>query len=187
MAFCRAQGLDCAPPDYFFTEKRWDALQAELARQARAGADERDDAAKHGTVGAVARDRFGHVAAATSTGGMTAKLPGRVGDSPIFGAGTWADDRSCAVSCTGHGEYFIRWAAAHEIAARMRLRGDTLAMAAEAVVAELGEIGGSGGLIAIDATGQVSLPFNSQGMYRGMILADGIARTGIYKEPLRDG
>jgi beta-aspartyl-peptidase (threonine type) len=117
---------------------------------------------------------------------MTAKHPGRVGDSPIFGAGTWADNASCAVSATGHGEYFIRHAAAHEIAARMRLRGETLAAAAEAVVTELGAIGGSGGVIAVDAAGGVALPFNSEGMYRGVIGPDGVARTGIYREVLRD-
>lgn len=183
--FCAAQGIDFAPADYFHTDQRWQALQDELARQASASPDTRDDAAKHGTVGAVARDRQGHVAAATSTGGMTAKLPGRIGDSPVFGAGTWADDETCAVSATGHGEYFIRWAAAHEIAARMRHRGDTLEAAASAVVEELGKIGGSGGLIAIDARGNVSLPFNSQGMYRGMIGVDGVAMTGIYREALR--
>ncbi|EHL96395.1 L-asparaginase [Acetobacteraceae bacterium AT-5844] len=183
--FCRNQGLPFAPPDYFYTERRWEALQAELARQAVSGADTRDDAAKHGTVGAVARDCLGNLAAATSTGGMTAKLPGRVGDSPVFGAGTWADNASCAISATGHGEFFIRWAAAHEVAARMRLRGDTLEAAAEEVVAELGRVGGSGGLIAIDAAGRIALPFNSQGMYRGRIGTDGIPHTGIYREALQ--
>jgi isoaspartyl peptidase/L-asparaginase-like protein (Ntn-hydrolase superfamily) len=117
---------------------------------------------------------------------MTAKSPGRVGDSPVFGAGTWAD-ANCAVSATGHGEYFIRWAAAHEIAARVRLGGDTLMAAAEAVVDELGRIGGSGGLIAVDAAGEVALPFNSVGMYRGRIGADGVAWTGIYREELLAG
>ncbi|MBO1074103.1 isoaspartyl peptidase/L-asparaginase family protein [Roseomonas marmotae] len=187
MEFCRAQGITFAPAGYFYTERRWQALQDELARQASAAPDTRSDEAKHGTVGAVARDRHGNLAAATSTGGMTAKLPGRVGDSPVFGAGTWADNETCAISATGHGEYFIRWAAAHDIAARMRYRGDALDVAAEAVVEELGRIGGSGGLIAIDAAGRVSLPFNSQGMYRGMIAADGVAWTGIYRQPLQQG
>jgi beta-aspartyl-peptidase (threonine type) len=187
MAFLREQGLTMAEASYFHTDSRWQALQNELARQASAAPDTRDDAAKHGTVGAVARDRHGNIAAATSTGGMTAKLPGRIGDSPVFGAGTWADNETCAISATGHGEYFIRWAAAHDIAARMRYRGDTLAAAADSVVDELGRIGGSGGLIAIDAAGNVSLPFNSQGMYRGSIGADGIARTGIYREAMREG
>lgn len=185
--FCQQHGIAFAPPSYFHTPGRWQALQNELARQASTAPDTRDDAAKHGTVGAVARDRRGNVAAATSTGGMTAKLPGRIGDSPVFGAGTWADNETCAVSATGHGEYFIRWAAAHEIAARMRHRGDTLEVAAEAVVEELGKLGGSGGLIAIDAAGQVALPFNCQGMYRGVIGTDGVARTGIYRHPLQEG
>ena len=185
MAFLREQNLAMAEASYFHTDSRWQALQNELARQASAAPDTRDDAAKHGTVGAVARDQRGNVAAATSTGGMTAKLPGRIGDSPVFGAGTWADNETCAVSATGHGEYFIRWAAAHDIAARMRYRGDTLAVAAESVVEELGRIGGSGGLIAIDAAGHVSLPFNSAGMYRGQIGADGVAWTGIYREAMR--
>jgi L-asparaginase / beta-aspartyl-peptidase len=187
LEFCREQGVVFAPPEYFHTDNRWQALQNELARQASASPDTRDDAAKHGTVGAVARDRHGNLAAATSTGGMTAKLPGRIGDSPVFGAGTWADNATCAVSATGHGEYFIRWAAAHEIDARMRWKGETLEAAATAVVEELGRIGGSGGLIAIDAAGRVALPFNSQGMYRGSIGADGIARTGIYRQALQDG
>jgi beta-aspartyl-peptidase (threonine type) len=187
MAFCREQGLTMADAAYFHTDSRWQALQNELARQASSAPDARDDAAKHGTVGAVARDRHGNIAAATSTGGMTAKLPGRIGDSPVFGAGTWADNETCAISATGHGEYFIRWAAAHDIAARMRYRGDTLNVAAESVVEELGRIGGSGGLIAIDAAGNVSLPFNSQGMYRGSIGADGVAHTGIYREAMREG
>jgi isoaspartyl peptidase/L-asparaginase-like protein (Ntn-hydrolase superfamily) len=186
VAFCREQGLEFTDPAWFRTERRWEAMQQELDRRARGAADLRDEAAKHGTVGAVARDADGNLAAATSTGGMTAKHPGRVGDSPIFGAGTWADNASCAVSATGHGEYFIRHAAAHEIAARMRLRGETLAAAAEAVVTELGAIGGSGGVIAVDAAGGVALPFNSEGMYRGVIGPDGVARTGIYREVLRD-
>jgi beta-aspartyl-peptidase (threonine type) len=187
LEFCRAQGVVFALEEYFYTERRWQTLKDELARQQSASADTRDDEARHGTVGAVARDRHGNVAAATSTGGMTAKLPGRVGDSPIFGAGTWAENETCAVSATGHGEYFIRWAAAHDIAARMRYRGDALEVAAEAVVEELGRIGGSGGLIAIDAAGRVSLPFNSSGMYRGTIAADGVAWTGIHREPLQKG
>ena len=182
--FCRAQGLPFAEEDYFRTEKRWEALQEELERRRTATADTRDDAAKHGTVGAVARDAQGNLAAATSTGGMTAKMPGRVGDSPVIGAGTWADNATCAVSATGHGEYFIRYAAAHEIASRMRFLGESLDVAAGRVVADLGEIGGSGGLVAVDAAGRVALPFNSSGMYRGQIGADGVPMTGIYQEAL---
>lgn len=184
LAFCREHGLEFADAAHFHTDRRWDALQRELERRRLAAADTRSDADKHGTVGAVAVDAQGNIAAATSTGGMTGKRPGRIGDCPVIGAGTWADNASCAVSATGHGEFFIRWAAAHEISARMRLRGDSLARAAEAVVAELGSLGGSGGLIAIDAAGNIALPFNSSGMYRGTIGEDGVPRTGIYKEPL---
>ncbi len=183
--FARAHGIDFAPAGYFHTDKRWEALQTELERRRKQAADTRDDDAKHGTVGAVACDAGGTVAAATSTGGMTGKAPGRIGDCPVFGAGTWADNASCAVSATGHGEYFIRYAAAHEIASRMRFLGETLEQASTLVVAELGRIGGSGGLIAVDAQGHVSLPFNSSGMYRGVIGVDGAARTAIYQEPLR--
>jgi len=187
MAFLRGQDLAWEEPAYFHSDYRWQALQTELERRRGAAADTRDDAAKHGTVGAVACDAGGNVAAATSTGGMTAKMPGRVGDCPIFGAGTFADNATCAVSCTGHGEFFIRWAAAHEIASRMRHRGEALAVAADAVVAELEAVGGSGGLIAVDAAGNVALPFNSAGMYRGRIGADGVAWTGIYREELVAG
>jgi beta-aspartyl-peptidase (threonine type) len=187
LAFLRGQGLAWEEAAYFHTDRRWQALQAELDRRRRGGPDKRDDADRHGTVGAVACDAGGHLAAATSTGGMTGKLPGRVGDCPVIGAGTWADDATCAVSCTGHGEVFIRWAAAHEIAARMRHRGETLAVAADAVVAELAAAGGDGGLVAVDAAGNVALPFNSAGMYRGRIGADGVAWTGIHREALRSG
>jgi L-asparaginase / beta-aspartyl-peptidase len=124
--FCRAHGVAFEPATYFMTPRRVQALEDELARQRGGGADLRDDSARHGTVGAVARDARGTLAAATSTGGMTAKLPGRVGDSPVFGAGTWADG-TCAVSATGHGEFFIRCAAAHDLASRIRYLGEPLA------------------------------------------------------------
>jgi len=180
MRFCRDQKLEFVPETWFVTERRIQHLQAAMA-----GRNRDDPATKHGTVGAVARDAAGNLAAATSTGGMTAKMPGRVGDCPIIGAGTFADNLSCAVSCTGHGEYFIRWAAAHEISARMRLLGEDLHIAAQTVIAELQKAGGDGGLIAIDAAGNVSLPFNSQGMYRGTIGPDAIPRTAIFTEALR--
>jgi isoaspartyl peptidase/L-asparaginase-like protein (Ntn-hydrolase superfamily) len=186
MRFLRDQGLAMEPADYFITERRRTVLRAELARRAAGGADSRDDAAKHGTVGAVACDRAGHVAAATSTGGMTAKLPGRVGDSPLIGAGTFADNASCAVSATGHGEFFIRWAAAYDVSARMRYLGQTVGQAAQNVIAGLAQVGGSGGRIAVDAAGNVALPFNSQGMYRGTIGPDGVPRTAIWREVLAD-
>lgn len=183
LAFCREQGLDFADPAWFRTERRWEALQRELERRRADAPDQRSDADRHGTVGAVARDAAGTLAAATSTGGMTGKRPGRVGDCPVFGAGTWAD-ATCAVSATGHGETFIRHAAAHEIAARMRLAGQSLEQAAEDVVAELGRDGGSGGLVAVDAAGNVALPFNCEGMYRGTVGPDGAARVAIHREPL---
>ena len=183
-AFCRAHGVAFAEPDYFHTEARWHALQQTLAREA-GGLAEDDKARRHGTVGAVARDCRGNVAAATSTGGMTGKLPGRVGDTPIFGAGTYADNASCAVSATGHGEFFVRFGVAHEIAARVRHRGQSLAEAARAVIDELGRIGGSGGLVAVGRDGAVALPFNCSGMYRGYVLGDGVLRTAIYDEEYR--
>lgn len=182
MQFCREHGVAFASSRHFYTEARWRALLEELVRRRIRAPDTPNDAARHGTVGAVACDRQGNLAAATSTGGITAKLPGRVGDSPIFGAGTWADNETCAVSATGAGEFFIRFAAAHEIASRMRHRGDTLERAAKDVVVDLGCIGGRGGIIAVDRTGAVALPFNSPGMYRGTIRADGVALTAIYQE-----
>jgi len=186
MAFCRERGLAFEEPSYFFTEQRWQALQETLAMR-KSGAEDQDESRKHGTVGAVARDRHGNLAAATSTGGMTAKSPGRVGDSPVIGAGTWADNETCAVSATGHGEIFIRYAAAHEIASRMRYAGQSLDEASRAVVIDmLAPAGGSGGVIAVDHTGAVSLPFNCSGMYRGMVKGDGVLRTAIYDEPLMD-
>ena len=135
-----------------------------------------------GTVGAVALDARGHLAAATSTGGMTNKRPGRVGDSPLIGAGTYADDRTAAVSCTGHGESFIRVAAAHDLCARMAHGGAALGEAADAVVhGTLAAIGGTGGLIAVDRHGNVCLPFNTEGMYRGFARVGDAPETFIYR------
>jgi beta-aspartyl-peptidase (threonine type) len=181
LAIARAAGLDFADRDYFFTDSRWQALQDTLAQRA-AGAEDADPARRHGTVGAVARDMQGNIAAATSTGGMTGKTPGRIGDTPIVGGGTFADNATCAVSGTGHGEVFIRWCAAHEIAARMRHAGQSLHDAADHVVMrDLAENDGSGGLIAVDAAGNVAMPFNSPGMYRGCIELGGPTRTFIYR------
>ena len=181
IAFCREAELTFAERDYFYTEARWRALTETLAQEYAGGVDA-DEARRHGTVGAVARDCAGNLAAATSTGGMTGKLPGRVGDSPIIGAGTYADNATCAVSATGHGEFFIRYAVAHEIAARVAHANQPLADAAEAVIAELGQKGGSGGLVAVGRDGTVALPFNCAGMYRGYVTDDGIAYTAIYDE-----
>ncbi len=180
LALCRAQGLEFADRDYFFTESRWRALQQVLA-----GAEPGDAARRHGTVGAVARDRRGDLAAATSTGGTTGKMPGRVGDSPLIGAGTYADNRSCAASATGVGEFFIRFAAAHEVAARLVHGGQSLAAAARSVIDGLGRIGGAGGLVAVGHDGELALPFNCSGMYRGYVKTDGIVYTAIYDEAYR--
>jgi beta-aspartyl-peptidase (threonine type) len=186
LEFCRRHGLTFEEPSYFYTEQRWNALQDTLA-MSKSGADDQDESRKHGTVGAVARDRHGNLAAATSTGGMTAKSPGRVGDSPVIGAGTWADNETCAISATGHGEIFIRYAAAHEIASRMRYAGESLEEASRAVVVDLlAPAGGSGGVIAVDHAGNVSLPFNCSGMYRGLVRGNGRLLTAIYDEPLVD-
>ncbi|RVV99181.1 isoaspartyl peptidase/L-asparaginase [Mesobaculum littorinae] len=176
----RAAGLPFEEDSYFFTQARWDALQRTLKMRAE-GVEDDDPARRHGTVGAVARDAQGRLAAATSTGGMTAKAPGRVGDSPVIGAGTFADDATCAVSATGHGEVFIRWTAASEIAARMRHAGQSLQEAAHVVVMEdLAPNDGSGGLIAVDRDGTITMPFNSDGMYRGCVRAGGQPFTAIF-------
>ena len=177
----RKAGLPFGDRHYFFTEARWNALQETLALQA-AGKTNDDPARRHGTVGAVAVDADGNLAAATSTGGMTAKPPGRVGDTPIIGGGTFAATATCAVSGTGHGEIFIRWTAAAEIAARMRHAGQSLDQAATAVVMDdLAPNDGSGGLIAVDRLGNVSMPFNCEGMYRGMVRQGEDAQTFIYR------
>lgn len=176
-------GLATVEPSYFSTPARHAQLLAAQARQAGVVLDHDgavalagraiDEGRKMGTVGAVALDAHGHLAAATSTGGMTNKLPGRLGDSPLIGCGTYADDRTAAVSCTGHGESFIRVAAAHDVCARMAYGGASLESATQAVVHEaLPAVQGTGGLIAVDRQGNVCLPFNTEGMYRG------IARVG---------
>ena len=164
-AFSRQQGLKQEPQDYFETAERRRQLD-EL--RARPSAEHFDLHLKYGTVGAVARDQASHVAAATSTGGLTGKKWGRIGDSPIVGAGAYADDRGCAVSSTGAGEYFIRVGVAHEISARMRLAGESAQQAADAVMAEVAEMGGSGGVIVVTAAGDGAFSFNTPGMYRGM-------------------
>ena len=135
-----------------------------------------------GTVGAVACDAHGSLAAGTSTGGMTNKRFGRVGDTPIIGAGTYADNSTCAVSCTGHGEYFMFGVTAYDVAARMKYKGLGLINAAQESIEQLSVIGGEGGLIAVDAMGNVSMPFNSEGMYRGYITNKGRPITYIYRE-----
>ncbi|TDK21706.1 isoaspartyl peptidase/L-asparaginase [Luteimonas aestuarii] len=173
--------------DWFDTETRYEQLQRAREREqaeAQAGeVDPQDLKGKYfGTVGAVALDVHGHIATATSTGGMTNKKFGRVGDSPIVGAGTWADER-CGVSGTGWGEFFIRNAVAHDICARVAYRGDTLQAAADEVIMKrVPELGGDGGAIALDREGNIAMPFNTSGMYRGWIKPDGDRGTAIFRE-----
>lgn len=186
-AFAREQGFELVDPKYFYTERRWEALQRVLEQQrtdARRGqAHVLTEAEKHGTVGAVALDQGGNLAAATSTGGMTAKRWGRVGDSPIIGAGTYASNESCAVSSTGHGEFFIRNVVAYDICARVRYLGESVEQAARHIITEkLPAIGATGGIIAIDRKGNMTAPFNTEGMYRGWVGADGQKVVRIYKE-----
>ena len=175
--FSRRQGLEQAPRDYFETPER--RRQLEVMKTGKVSALEIEY--KFGTVGAVALDSTGHVAAATSTGGMTGKRWGRIGDSPIIGAGTYADDRGCAVSGTGWGEYFIRVGVAHEICARMRLNGLSSQQAADAVLAEVKALGGDGGVIVVTPKGDMAYSFNTPGMYRGKADASGRS-TALYSE-----
>ncbi len=185
-AFAKENGMELVDQKYFFTRKRWDALQkikaAEKHRAGDAGkAVPITDQDRHGTVGAVARDKNGNLAAATSTGGTTNKRPGRVGDSPIIGAGTYANNATCAVSATGDGEYFIRASVGHDLSALMEYKGMSLKDAAQAVLDKVAKLGGTGGLVAIDGDGNVTLPFNTAGMYRGHVDPNGKLVVEIYK------
>ena len=192
-AFAAAQGLELVDPAYFSTDGRREQLRraqaaARVTLDHDGGGDDTpgaplDESRKFGTVGAVALDARGRLAAATSTGGMTNKRPGRVGDSPLIGAGTYADDRTAAVSCTGSGEMFIRCSAAYDVCARMAYGGASLEQAAAQVVGQaLPALGGRGGLIAVDARGHVSLPFNTEGMYRGLMrVGDAAPHTAIFR------
>jgi beta-aspartyl-peptidase (threonine type) len=173
--FSRDEGLEQAPPEWFATPERRAALEDMRAQ----GENYFDVEMKYGTVGAVAVDASGHVAAATSTGGITGKRWARIGDSPLIGCGTYADDRAAAVSATGSGEYFIRAAVAHEICARMRMLGESVQQAADAAIADVGRLGGTGGVIVVTPSGEAGWAFNAAGMYRGMASAEG-RRTAIY-------
>ena len=175
--FAREAGLEQVPNRWFQTPERRRQLDELLAR----GSDAFDAEIKYGTIGAVALDAQGHVAAATSTGGLTAKRWGRIGDSPLIGAGTYADDRAAAVSATGLGEIFIRVAAAHELCARVRIGGAGLQQALEEVLAEVKALGGNGGLIAVAPSGEAAWGFTTPGMYRGMAGPEG-RFVGIYDE-----
>ena len=185
--FALGQGLEMVPNTYFHTARRRAALERVQARERDAmGAAEApapEPWQMRGTVGAVALDAAGHLAAGTSTGGMTNKKWGRVGDSPIIGAGTYASDATCGVSATGHGEFFIRLAIAHDIAARAAYLGETCAEAAAHVIGTtLTEAGGTGGVIVLDAGGEAAMPFNTEGMYRGTITRSGVVTTALYGE-----
>jgi len=177
--FARELGLELADEKYFYTEQRWRAL--ERVRQAEAKRDALSDQDRHGTVGAVALDRNGNLAAATSTGGNTNKLPGRLGDTPILGAGTYANNKTCAVSATGDGEFFIRAVAAYDLSAQMEHCDMSVRDAAQAALNKVAALGGTGGLIAIDLQGNIALPFNTNGMYRGSVDVDGQVFVAIYK------
>ena len=186
--FAREQGVEQVDPSYFRTEKRWQDY-LEWKREEDAG--DKDHAAldpthRFGTVGAVARDVHGHLAAATSTGGLTGKRWGRIGDSPIMGAGTYAMDGDCAVSATGTGEYFIRESAARQVCDRIAWRRQGVQAAADDTIAAIGEIGGDGGLIAIDRSGTPAFAMNTEGMYRGAVSSTMPARTAIYADETVD-
>ena len=186
--------LEFAPDEYFFVQERYDQLiqakeydhvlldHSHKKENNKPNSAKLEGPSKKGTVGAVALDIFGNIAAATSTGGMTNKKFGRIGDSPIIGAGTYANNNTCAISCTGHGEFFIRSVVAYDISCLIEYKGLTLKEACDIVVyKKLVEIGGEGGLIALDANGNIEMPFNSEGMYRAMKKSDGEYFFGIYK------
>ena len=177
--FAQSVGFEFVPQSYFYTEARWNQLQRIRGGDTSLSAL---TISHIGTVGAVALDAQGHLAAATSTGGMTGKRYHRIGDSPIIGAGTYADDRSCAVSATGHGELFIRAAVAHDICSRMRFAGRRLAQAVhEVIMEELPALQGEGGVITIDAAGEIVMEFNSEGMFRASRRAGEPAVVAIYR------
>jgi beta-aspartyl-peptidase (threonine type) len=194
-AFAAEQDLEIVDPSYFYTHYRWNQLQKAIAQERvlldhnvdpdppQPDADDKMDE-KRGTVGAVALDRRGYLAAGTSTGGLTNKRFGRVGDSPIIGAGTYADNRSVAVSATGTGEMFIRTCAAFNTAAQVRLLHTSITQAADNTLADVAAIGGDGGLIVLDAKGNYAMRFNTRGMFRGTIGSDGIARVAFLNDPL---
>ncbi|MBA9077504.1 isoaspartyl peptidase/L-asparaginase family protein [Rufibacter quisquiliarum] len=179
--FARNQGLPFEPDDYFYTPHRYEQWQA--LRDSDTYMLDHSVEKKFGTVGAVALDQAGNLAAATSTGGMTNKNFNRIGDSPVIGAGTYANNHTCAVSCTGHGEFFIRNVVAYDISCLMEYKGLSLTQAADLVVKEkLVKLGGEGGLVAVSATGEVAMPFNSEGMYRGSWVAGQEPLVAIYND-----
>ncbi len=165
--FAKEQNLEMVDPIYFYTQRRWDSLK-------------KIQSEKHGTVGCVALDKNGNLAAGTSTGGLTNKQWGRIGDSPIIGAGTYANNKTCAVSGTGQGEYFIRGNVAYDISAIMEYENLSVGKAARKVISKLSDLGGEGGVIAMDSHGNISMPFNTAGMYRGFRKSNSPAKILIY-------
>ncbi|MGX7951612.1 isoaspartyl peptidase/L-asparaginase family protein [Tsuneonella sp. HG249] len=176
--FAGDRKLEIVSPEWFATDERRRQLEELKAKNLSA----LDVEFKYGTVGAVARDSAGHLAAGTSTGGMTGKRWGRIGDSPVIGAGTYADDRSCAVSATGSGEYFIRVGVAHQVCNRMLLAGEDMQTAADAVIAEVGALGGDGGIIAVSKDGEAVFSMNTPGMYRGRANSAGLNEVAIFAD-----
>lgn len=183
-AFAREQGLEIVDPSWFYTEERMESLRRRKEREKDQSINDAimsDE--KFGTVGVAALDKEGNLSAGTSTGGMTYKRWGRIGDSPVIGAGTWADNATCAVSATGHGEYFIRWGVAQDISARMAYKGESLETAANTVIMDiLPAVKGTGGIIAVDRDGNVAMPFNTSGMYRAAIDAAGNRTVAMYRD-----
>ena len=190
--FARQCKLELVDPRYFYTKERWDGLQKALKEDStRAVLDHGNKKSmqtkalnhdnKFGTVGAVALDKMGNLAAGTSTGGMTNKKYGRVGDSPLIGAGTYANNLTAGISCTGWGEFFIRSVVAHDVSAMMEYKGISVAEASQAALDKMARLGGDGGLIALDKNGQVAMPFNTAGMYRGTVTENGKIEVQIYK------
>lgn len=192
--FAQSQGIETVDPSYFFTQERWDQLQRALKEDDKSqiaqndfdpktsrisGVSEKDK--KYGTVGAVALDQNGNLAAGTSTGGMTDKKYGRVGDAPIIGAGTYCDNATAGISSTGWGEFYIRRVATNRLSSLMELKGLSIVEAAKQVIAEIGKMGGDGGIIALDKQGRVAMEFNTPGMYRGTIDENGKISIQIYK------
>jgi beta-aspartyl-peptidase (threonine type) len=187
--FATKVGLDIVDPSYFWTESRWKALQRDLIKEQQESQPQPHgelpvmNEHKYGTVGAVALDSAGNLAAGTSTGGTTNKQYGRVGDSPVIGAGTYAANDSVAVSCTGAGEFFIRWTVAYDIAALVKYKGMTVEQAGNEVLhRKLEPVKGDGGAIILDRNGNFAMPFNTEGMYRGWIGDDGVPHVLIYKD-----
>jgi beta-aspartyl-peptidase (threonine type) len=181
-AFAKEQGNRLMSPGYFITPFRKEQWEKEKRKTREKRTAEAEVRAAIGTVGAVALDGRGNLAAGTSTGGMLNKKFGRVGDSPIIGAGTYANNATCAVSATGHGEYFIRSVVAHDVSALMEYKGLSVRAASDEVIRKVGDLGGKGGFIALDRKGNIAMPFNTEGMFRGVIRANGEISIAVFPE-----